>query len=372
MINKILFISAFANLVNATVLTVKNSDENYWTKDKINSAVPFSYQMAHKNLSAIPLPPFTLPVGYEQIHCPSGWQDVESAQYCVFPSINANSGYKGWFTWNTFLVFVIDPSKSCPANTVDDGGGVVFNDGRHCSTNVYVDYEQTRTPSYNNGVFSITYPKIQRTTLNQNTRPDWNTGKLYFTTGGITAYCNAIVLRPNIIVTSAHCVEFNNVLYSNLSFQSARGTSTIAQVVYNPNYELVQTLDGIRYDYAFLKLNTSVTPGYLGISFTTLDNSLGLTDFVFYLSYVDNNIYTSPLLANATYPGVYTFEYNKGTVTGGEAIVLNYNSSQYIAASNYLLSVIAVSNPEDSSNTKSVAYAPILDGDAQALLNQIN
>ena len=369
MINKIILTVTMVNLVNATVLTVKNNDDNYWTNERINSAVPFSYQMAHNQLGA--LPPFILPVGYEQIHCPSGWQDNASQQQCIFPSINANSGYKGWFSWFSALVFVIDPSKACPTNTVDDGGGAVFNDGRHCSTNVYLDYENTRIPSYTNGVFSITYPKLTRTTLNQNTRPDWNTGKLYFTAGSTNAYCSAAVIRPNIIITSAHCVEHNGTLFTNFSFQSARGTSTISNVVYNHIYDVITLLDGVRFDYAFLKLNTTVTPGYFGYYFGTADNSTGLTNFVFYLSYVDNNIYTSLLLANVTYPGVYTFEYNKGTVTGGEQIVLNYNSSANTSG-NLLISIISVATPEDASNTKSIAYAPIFDATTQSLLNQIS
>ena len=369
MIKKIMFISAFANLVNATVLTVNNTDANYWTNERINSAVPFSYQMAHNQLQAIL--PFSLPVGYNQIHCPEGWQDNTSQQQCILTSINSNSGYKGWFNWYANLYFVVDQSKTCPANTTDDG---ISSDGRHCSTNVYIGFDNVRTPSYKNGVFSIPYPKLTRTTLNQDTRPDWNTGKLYFTAGTINTYCNAAVIAPNIIVTSAHCVEYRNTLFTNFSFQSSRGTSTISKVVYNTNYEVITSLEGVRYDYAFLKLNTSVTPGYLGDAFTTvLDNTLGLSSMAMYLSYADNNIYTSPILANATYPGVYTFEYNKGRVTGGEEVVALYNSSANVLdPTNELISVISTANPEDASNTKSIAYAPILDNDATALRNQLS
>ena len=376
MIKKLTLILTCINIVNATLFTVENTNINYWTKDKMNSAVPFSF---HVGTGVRGIPFFQLPVGYENTHCPANWTDDSANKQCILGSIDANSGYRGWFNWYTYLYFVIDPSKTCPAFTADDG---LSGDGRHCSTNVYLGFENLRTPSYNNGVFAITYPQLTRTTLNQNNRPDWNTGKLYFTAGNVDSFCNAVVVSPTIIMTSAHCVESGNTLFTNLSFESSRGTSTITKIIYNSNFERLSSLNRVQYDYAFLKLNNQVTPGNFGISIGYNTNNIvsnnngykfDLSDMVMYLSYTDNNIYTSLIGSSLTIPGVYTFEYNKGNATGGEGVIARYNSSSNVLpGTNNVISVISFSDPEDSTDTKSYAYAPILDATALTLLNQLS
>ena len=361
--NKFILLLTVINLAKATLLLNTNSNQQYWTQDKIDSAIPFSYNIVNKTKMLGFIQPFTLPSSYFDIKCPVNWTDTGSG--CTLPGYVSRVGF---FNFNGGLYVQVAPNSTCPANTNDEGP---FSDGtRHCNTGVYLGYDNFRTVSYINGVLTLSYPILNRTTLNQNNRPDWNTGRLFFTYNGVNAYCNAVVITNSLLITSAHCVENGGTLYTNMYFQSSRGNSQISTVVYPSSYDTTPAFNNIKYDYAFLKLNTQVTPGYLGILMSQVDNSNGLNDLIVSLNFVDNNLYFSPLFANATFDGVYTFQYNLPYVTGGETLVSRYTSGPFIQGTNSVVSVISVTNPIGTGNF-SVGYAPIFDGTTNALYQQI-
>ena len=367
--SKYILLFSYIATMNASItnyMRVKNFtniNNNYWTQERKDNTVRFVSNIYPNHLLTGSLDPFVLPSNYDEIDCPAGWQNDAVNQTCTLPA--SGGDYSRSFEWYGYIYFATYTSGKCPALTSWDGA--------NCSTPVYYGYENIRPASLNNGSYTIPYPKFTSSTINTNNRPDWNLGILYFTATlddntTVNAYCNAVVISPTVVMTSAHCVEMNGTAFKNLSFQSTRGTASVSKAVWNKFFDVSTNLNRIRYDYAFLKLNNSVTPGNVGVTFSLgMDNTSNLNDMAMYLSQVDNNRYTSPLLPNATFDGVYTFRYNIPVATGGEAIIRNYNnSSQVLSGTNSLISIISCS-VRDGLSGNSIAYAPILDGYAYSL-----
>ena len=354
-------------------LTETDSDvKTYWSKFSLDFIQAQSFLLTTDSLNDenadflanVDPAAFYLNDDYFDYKCPVN--GIAENNACTLPYNVANVSSAGDYQNYLYMIFT-DGSTNCKDPFYYD------NNAKRCLSNIYLG--KYRSASISNNKLVVTIPpeilKVQQ--LNSDSRPDWNTGTLYFSNQNATVRykCDATVTGDHsVILTAANCVvKPNGEMYKNFMFVSTanRGTSTITKISFPSKYVSTKLPYKVAYDYAFLKLRTIVTPGWAGFSLEHFAFEHGISEV---LSTVSNgNLETAfmNISTHPTIPNTYVFSYLQQVDSKripGAILIKQYNDTAQVFG-NFAFSVLS------SVSETGVGFAPILDDNASDAFNDV-
>lgn len=290
---------------------------------------------------------------------------------CIVASNSSVISHKisNYFIYNNYLYLLSSKDGgTCPSNMVDEG---IFNDGHHCRTGIYIGNQTIYrgpfwfgqaiyiTPLKNSGVYIP---------INVSNRPDWNVGNFnVMKPDGTWSQCTASVVAGNIVVTNAHCVVdqstgkvFPAFQFHALAFDKY---SEILDTVAYPEEFLKGTYEDSKpiYDYAFVKMKSKVTAGWLGIKWNVSDDVLTIISAHSYKNKTHFPLYYY-------YAGkAFKYKFANSGGSSGSPIIEGYNDSNSVFG-NYLVGMHCCIRNEESGQ---IGIGPVFDSRAAQLYSEL-